>query len=422
MRRIAAFALLLSLLLGGAHAAIPVRMDDAAALLTEDGSVILPIGTYEDIIALGGGLFAAATGEGLYALMDAEGALLTDAVYDEFRMEGNFLLARKDGSWGLMGQDGAEIGAFAYSRIETDGADGCWGIDGDSALFLLNADGTARDSGLRVLRIGEAAEGMLPVELSAGLWGCCDASGNSMISAEYEYVGSFVGGRAAAVSGGLYGAIDPAGAWIVVPEYDFLEISAAGFMLVSNEDGAKVLDMDGCERAVYSGGNVYAALAGAGYIVGDGEALRIYDATGSLLHEAVPDAAVSEGMGEQLVLSEGMWGEKCVRLMGTQSTYQNLYPLGTAGGEAVYACMEVNAARYENDLLHEIQISVDMDTARYGIVNAAGEQILPCDYVSIDFLADDRFLVSNENRWQMIDSKGKIFWSRRITQTEAPSS
>ena len=422
MRRIAAFAIMLSLLLGSARAAVAVRMDDASALLTEDGSVIVPAGTYEDIVALGGGLFAASSEGELYALMDAEGALLTDAVYDGFRRTDRALLAHRDGAWGQMGPDGAEIGAFAYSRIETDGADGCWGIGEGSELIVLNADGTARDSGLRVLRIGGAAEGLLPVELSASLWGCCDASGGLAIPAEYEYIGSFVEGRAAAVSDGLYGAIDRSGAWIVEPEYGFLEISAAGFMLAANKDGAKVLDMDGGERALYSGANIYAALAGVGYIVGDGESLRIYDASGTLVQEAAPNAVVSEGMGEQLVLSEGMWGEECVRLLGTQTAYQNLYPLGTAGGEAVYACMKVNAARYENDLLHEIQISVDMDTARYGIANAAGEQSLPYNYVSIDFLSDDRFLARTESRWQMIDSGGRVFWSRRITQTEAPNS
>ena len=425
LRRILSCALLLFLLLGNARAAVSVRMDDTAALLAEDGAAIVPAGSYEDIVPLGGGLFAAASDARLYALMDETGALRTDSIYDEFRLQNDTLFALRGGAWGLMAVDGAELGAFEYTEIEADGEGNCWALREDvfgSALMLLATDGSARDSGVRVLRIGEASEGLLPVQLAVNRWGCCDPSGSMAIPAEYEYIGSFTSGRAPAVSGGMYGAIDRSGEWVVAPAYDFLEISEGGFMLAANADGVRLLDADGGERAFHPGENIYAALAGEGYIIGDGDSLRIFDAAGTLLEETAPDVVISEGVGGQLVLAEGMWGERCVRLLGTDEAYQNLYPLGTANGGALYACMQVNAARYENDLLREIQISVDMDTARYGVVNGAGEQILPCDYASIEYLSDDRLLVRTEDQWRMIDSAGKVYWRRRITQTEAPSS
>lgn len=424
MKRIVTFVLLLLLVFDCAHAAVSVRMDDAAALLTEDGAVIVPAGVYADIVPLGDELFAASHDGQLYALMDGDGAELTDALYDEFRMDGELLLARRDSAWGLMGRDGEEFGAFEYERIEADGEGGRWALRGELSpdmLVLLASDGSSRDSGLYVLRIGEASEGLLPVELDAGRWGCCDPSGELAIPGDYDYIGSFIAGLAPAVSGGMYGAIDRSGEWAVDPIYDFLEISAGGFVLAVNGEGARLMDLNGGELAVYSGEDIYAALAGAGYVIGDSDALRVFDAAGTLLEELAPDAAVSEGVGEQLVLSEGMWGESCVRLLGTDAAYQNLYPLGMAGGEAVYACMRVNAARYENNLLKEIQISVDMDTARYGMVNGSGEQILPCHYTHIEYLSDDRILVRAARQWQMIDSRGKILWYRRIIQTEAPS-
>ena len=424
MKRIAILALLVMLAFGNALAAVSVRMDDAAALLTEDGTELIPTGAYADIVPLGGGLFAASSDGVLFALMDSDGNLQSDALYDGFRMEDEVLLAQRNGTWGLISEDGAELGAFEYSRIETDGEGGLWALrdeEGADALLLLDLDGRTRDSGLRVLRIGEASEGLLPVQLEAGRWGCCDREGQLAIQANYDFIGSFVSGRAAAVTDGRYGAIDQSGEWIVEPVYDFLEISKEGFILAADMDGAWLLDMDGGERAAYVEEDVYAALAGAGYVIENGESLRIFDASGALLEELAPDASVSEGVGEQLVISEGMWGEHCVRLLGTEVAYQNLYPLGTAGEEAVYACMEVNAARYVNDLLREIQIAVDMDTARYGLVNGVGEQILRCNYVSIEYLSDDRFLVRTERQWQMIDSRGKIFWRRRVTQTEEPS-
>lgn len=423
MRRFVSIVLLLALLLGSANASVSVRMDDAAVLLAEDGAELVAAGAFEDIVSLGDGLFAASFDGDLYALMDENGALLTDALYSDLRLDGGMLFARRGGAWGLMDRGGAELSAFVYSRIETDGV-GCWALRGDEgpdALLLMDFAGSVRDSGLRVLRTGEARDGLLPVLLESNLWGACDAEGHMAVPAEYDFIGSFVAGRAAAVSGGLYGAIDPSGAWVAAPAYDFLEISDGGFMLAADAGGAYLMDLDGRKLVAWSGEDIYAAIAGSYFIIGDGEALRVFDAAGTVLAELAPDASVSEGVGEHLVISEGMWGEECVRLLDTETAYQNLYPLGTAGGEPVYAYMEVNAARYENDLLHEIQISVDMDTARYGLANGAGERVLPCDYLSVEFLADDRFLVRTERQWQMIDSSGKVCWRRRVTKTEASS-
>ena len=421
MKRIAMFAMMALLAFGDAFAAVSVRMDSDAALLMEDGTQLVSAGAYADIVPLGSDLFAASSDGERFALMDAEGALLTDSMYDEFRVEGDLLLAQRGGEWGLMNEDGTELGAFAYRRIAADGEGGFWALRED-ALVLLDADGSARESGLRALRIGEASEGLLSVQTQAGRWGCCDRSGRLVIPTDYDYIGNFVSGRAAAVSDGRYGAIDRSGGWIVEPIYDFLEISESGFILAADRDGALLLDLEGGEIAAYLEENIYAALAGDGYVIENGESLRIFDASGALLEELAPDASVTEGIGEQLIISEGMWGETCVRLLGTEAAYQNLYPLGMAEGEPVYACMEVNAARYANDLLHEIQIAVDMDTACYGLVNGAGEQILPCGYISIEYLANDRFLVRAERQWQLIDSEGKIYWRRRVTQTEAPNS
>lgn len=424
MKRLALLAVCAALLLGGARASVAVRMEDTAALISEDGGEIVAEGVYEDIVPLGGGLFAATKDGARYALMRGDGELLTFALYDELRLCGDVLCARRDGGWGLLGLDGAERGAFAYDEVLYDGAGGLWalrGAEGLTTVLLPDADGSARDSGLRVRDCGAPAEGLLPVEMEDGRWGWCDAEGAMAIPADFEWAGSFISGRAPAVLDGHYGAVDAAGAWVAAPEYDFLEISAEGFILAAGERGVTVLDADGSTLAEYAGEGVWGALAGADYVVGDANALRVYDASGTLLEELGPDAAVSEGVGAQLVLSEGMWGERCVRLSGTEALYQNLFPLGTLGDEALYACMEVGAARYENGLLGEIQVSVDMDSARYGVVNGAGEQLLPGRYRSIEYLGNDRLLVRADRMWRVIDTKGRGYWNSRVRQTAAPS-
>lgn len=127
-------------------------------------------------------------------------------------------------------------------------------------------------------------------------------------------------------------------------------------------------------------------------------------------------------MGDQLIISEGAWGEECVYLNGGSRRWQNLYPLGSVGGEAIYACMTANVGRYMNDLLGEVQLSTDMDSARYGVTDSRGEPLLDCNYVSIELLGEDRLLARTEAQWQLIDIEGRVLWSFDAPmQTEEPS-
>lgn len=430
MKRIMALGMALILSMGSACAAVSVRMDDAAALLSEDGAEIVPAGAYDDIVDLGGGLFAAQTG-GRYALMGADGELKTAAEYGDLRLTGDFLIAESSGGWGMLDLDGRELSAFGYAQLEPTGEGGCWAALGSQdnlepgEFCTLDAQGRERTTEMEIRQMGDpGAGGLLPILLPGyESWGYCDAQGYLQIEPRFEYAGPFVAGCAAVVAEGRYGAVDADGNYVVAPEYDFLEVSPSGFILAARaQEGAWVFGADGALRAEYAGEDVFAALVGGGYAVADPAAVELYGADGALLAEFGPDAAVYEGMDGQLIASEGMWGEACVGILGTQPRYQNLYLLGRAQGAPVYASMSARVARYMNDLLGEIQLSVDMDTARYGLVGAAGEELLPCRYELIEALCDDRFLVYAQGRWQMIDAAGKVYWSRAATRTEAPNS
>lgn len=413
MRRLVFWAVCLAMAMGSASASMAVRMDGAAALLSEDGTVIVDVGAYEDIVLLGEGLFAATADGAHYALLDADGTALTDARYDELRACGSALAACRDGGWGLLDRDGAELGAFEYAEILADDSGARWALreeEDELTAYALGANGRERGEGIAILRAGEPGGGMLPLEFKDGRWGYCGAEGELVIPARFDWAGRFAAGIAPAVEGGRYGAIDESGAWVVAPEHDFIEISEDGLILAAGEGYVALFSTEGLALAEYLGEGVWGALAGEGYVIGDSESLRVFDSAGEVVEELAPDAAVSEGVGGQLVISEGMWGEECVRLSGTQERYQNLYPLGTANGEPVYACMEVRAARYQNDLLHEVQVSVDMDSARYGLVDGKGEVLLPCGYTAIECIGDDRFLVRDESQWRVVNSWGKVYW------------
>ena len=412
------------MLIFGAQASVCVRLEDGAALLDADGGVIVPLGTYGDIARLDDARFAAST-DGLWALMDEGGALLTPALYEDLRIAGGLVAACIDGQWGLLGRDGDAKTEFLYTRIAWDESGAFWALKTNPAdmesdvLFLLDGDGIEQETGLMVRRLGEASQGRIAVQLPDGLWGYCDADGELVIPARYGSAGAFVSGCAPVTLDGCFGAIDTSGNMIVPAQYDALEISSAGVILASAAgEGVRAFSSEGAEIAFYPGDELFGAVVGDGYAI-FAEETYVYGPDGSLLHTASAKAAVYEGLNGQILLADGAWGESCVYIAGTENAYQNLYPLGMAGEDALYACMQVNAARYMNDLLNEEQLAVDMDSARYGVTNDRGETLLNAEYESIEYLGEGRLLLYAQGLWQMADSAGNVYWSHGVRQDEA---
>lgn len=430
MKKLLSMLLCLLLLCGRAGAGMCIRLDGGALLLNRDGSEIVPLGVYDDIVPLSDAIYAAGR-DGLYALMDAGGGLLGEFAYTFLESAGGLIIAESAGMRGLLSPDGTPRTAFEYTRILPVGDGRFWAIKGDGTdfesdeLFIIGPDGSEAATGLFIRRMQPAGEpGLLAVlRPASGLWGYCDAGGEMIIPARYSYAGPFLHGLAPVVENGFYGVISPDGQAVIAPEYDYLEICAGGFVLAGlSQQGVWVFDLNGNVIARWEGEETAAAPVGEGYAVYDGEALTLYGAGGEAIARGGQDASAYEGLDGQFLLADGPWGETCVGIVGTQPRYQNLYPLGWAGGEPVYAFMEANSARYINDLLGEVQLSVDMDSARYGIADSRGEALVPAEFDSLTYLEDDRILARSGEYLQVMDTAGSIYWSRGIRQTEEPSS
>lgn len=421
--------LLALLFCASAQAAVSVRLEDGAALLDAQGSVILDFGVWEDIVLLGENRFAAQR-NGMYALMDETGAALTEAVYGDLRACGALFLACRDGKWGVLQADGSVLADFRYTRLIPGEAGFFWALKTDpddlnsDALFLLDASGREKSAAFSVRRTAEASGcGLLAVQLSEnGLWGFCDQYGNLAVPAEYESVGRFAAGIAPVVKDGCWGAIGTNGNLLIPARYDSLEITGAGSILASGMgEGVQLFSSEGKSISSHTGEGAFAAALGDGYVLYEKESVRIFDAEGNERFTASPDAAVSEGLNGQILISDGPWGEENSYIAGTEPRYRHLYPLGTAGDMPLYACMSVSASRYMNELLGEVQLAVDMDSARWGVADADGNLLLPMEYESIQYIAEGRLLVRMEGQLQLLDLSGNVLWTHGVRQSEAAS-
>lgn len=412
-------AICLCMIWDGAHAAVSVRMDEGALLLREDGNEIVSLGVYEDIVALGNDLFAAEK-DGLYLLLDGEGKARTEARYSDLCPAGDVFLACRDGLWGLMDVAGTEIGEFAYETVTTDGEGHFWAMQtvggristGD--VFLLDAMGGKINATVQIGELSDTAgDGLIAVYLpETAQWGYMDAQGEMVIPAQYSTAGAFACARAAVVQNGCWGVIDTGGGCIVSPEYDALEISQAGFIIgMQSGIGVYLLNLNGEEIAFYEGDECFACVVGNGYSLYDGRELYLYDASGTFIESISRLGSVYAGLNGQWILSDGAWGENCVYLSGTEKKWQNIYPLGMAGEDALYVCMQVNVARYVSELLGEVQLAVDMETARYGVLGADGEARIPCEYETIEYLGNERLLLYGDGMWSMTDTRGAVYWN-----------
>lgn len=425
------FCLVLCALLiwGSAQAAVCAHTDAGALLLEENGNEIVPLGVYEKIVALGGGRFAAEQ-DGMLLLLDECGNALTEALYSDLRRSGEWILACWNSLWGLLDQTGAQQSEFIYESLVSDGEGHFWALKAEGTrmdakeVFMPDGSGGEIATGVLAERLGdEAGEGLIAVRLTDDkLWGYIDACGSIAIPAQYRHAGRFCGGRAAAVSEGAWGVIDAGGAWIVPAEYDALELSEAGFLAASRMgEGVWILDFNGELLAFHEGEECYAAVVGNAYSIYDGSELRLYDASCALLETLSRRGSVYAGLNGQWILSDGAWGEECVYLSGTETKWQNISPLGISEGTALYVCMRADSVRYVSELLGEIQIATDMESARYGVLNAEGELLIPCEYEAIEYAGSDRLLLYANGTWRLTDPQGEIYWSYTSTQSEEPN-
>jgi len=131
---------------------------------------------------------------------------------------GSTVQVQRDGFWGIAEADGVEMIPCEYERISTFSNDRAivkkngeiYAVDRENNRIALLSGGAAD--------IGNLAEDRIPL-LIGGVWR--RASGDFTLgAAEFEQLGTYSCGYAAAKTGGKWGVVDKGNDWLIPAEYD----------------------------------------------------------------------------------------------------------------------------------------------------------------------------------------------------------
>lgn len=403
-----------------------VVTDDLAALLDRDGAEIIPPGVYDDLFSVVDGTLYAAGEPGAYALCDAFGRLLTEPAYEMFSAMDDVVLFRQDGLFGAMTMEGEILQSAQWTRLVPT-ADGRFFAlrtnpldDSADVVWMLSPNEEPVSTGVRTASgLAPLADDRMPFRApDTELFGYLDSNGRVTIPAQYDYAGSFEDGLARASMDGKFGIISVDGSWIIRPEYDFLELGDGIFVGLSGRELCVVYDAANCvERFRVEGVNLRVAAVGSHPIVVDDSGMSLYSADGELLLRTAANSTIAPGAEEELILSDGDWGSHCVVIIHPDGTLserrdQHLLPLD----ENRYAFMTMTVATYYSDALQSIRYSCDYDSMRFGMMDAAGNEIIPAEFTEIRRLALYRYLTIAPDFLRVIDENGNVLWQYELKE------
>ena len=175
-------ALLAAALLCSTALAAPIAANflDSAALIDEDGAVIVAPGAYDFIFALddAGELFCGGSNEGgayRYALLSGAGEPLSEQVYDMLALEDGVVVFTQNGLYGAMTTGGEVLAEAAYTQLVSNGEGGFLALttdcfdDQSDGLYRIDETGAVSATGVQTLgALNWFSDGLMPL-ISAGV-------------------------------------------------------------------------------------------------------------------------------------------------------------------------------------------------------------------------------------------------------------
>lgn len=432
LKRLAVLALVLMALTRSAFASecLCLVIPEMAALIDEQGEYVLEGEGIEDAFVVREGAIYAAGKKGDYRLYDSCGEPLGETRFSMIDDLGDRLIFRADGLYGAMDERGNVIIPAVWTQLTANDSGGYLALDSDplderaDELVHIDSEGTENRTGVyTACGLSTVLSGRMPIMTGENRYGAVDGEGQVVVDTQWRYIGDFEGGVAIAVGDAGMGLIDVDGEEVLPAIYDLIERSPS--MIVARSDTrVEVYAPDGAVRLfTIQGNDLDVEVVGEHLVAADAERVCLYDAAGALLAEEPAGTTYAQGTMGQVIAAQGVWGEACQWLIdadGSPASGLRQFIIPLCDGR--YAFLEMKGVAYYSDLLARLQTSWDYDSARWGLMDASGREILPARFKEIRALGETRLLLLEEGVAHLSDIDGNVIKSWVTAETEAPSA
>lgn len=331
-------------------------------------------------------------GDNKYGFMRENGEEIAPFIYDiAYPFSEGLACVYKEGKYGYIDLEGETAIPFAYDRA-TPFAEGlAYFAAGDSYGFM---DKTGEPVFYFECDSVSSFQEGLAYFCKDGYYGYIDQKGQVAIEPVFDDAGYFKEGLAKVMKEGRYGVIDRDGVLVVVAEYDSIDIDDT-FIIARSEGKYACFDREG--KVLLEEDNiddVYVMTGGKGKYIRFEKADKqgLIDEKGNILIEPVYDWISSLIPEHNLAL---IWDKELYGVVDFQ---------GEVKIPAIYDSIYYD--RYVESAEGGMLILTDADGNRESVDVTDFSEKIPCNYNSIDWIDEDRAVVSLNGLSGIIDREG----------------
>lgn len=419
-----AFVLLAGLFCTSALAAIPVNAN-VAALIGEDGTVIIEPGKYEQFIDFGmPGLFAAQSPDGGFLIVDETGARRGDATYDYLEAADGAIFYTRGEKYGVLDANLNELVPCDYTWLVPNGEGGYLALrtdiwdDSPDGVYLIDESGYVSPTGIKVASVLWSFSGGMSQALSVdnGRYGYLNARGQWQLRPQYAYAEPFMNGLAVATLDSGTGVIDTRGNWRIMPKYDFIDRGTEADSLIAAVRYNELVDVFRASDQSYlftltcDTEGAYTALSGKILFIFSTSSVRAVNDAGETILELPASASITSAGEKRLFVYPDSWGTKSAYLAdlnGTRvsDTYQDFGLFATVDGVDYFTVSTFDMEETEDGM---IWLS---DTMRRGLIDENGREVLPIAYTELSSPAPGYIQAQDETGVHLLKMDGTEIWS-----------
>ena len=412
MKRIFAFALVVSFLFSLNAGALIAVNGSFSALVSENGENIVLPGAFAGIFKITDGLYRGKSSEtGKFSLMTEKCEMLTESKYTLFiKIAENAVLFEQDGKYGVMDEKANMTVPPEYTWLVSNGAGGYLALRTDvwdntpDGVYLIDETGYVSPTGVKVASfLMEFSEGLSPaLSTENGKYGYLNCEGQWEIRPQYAYADAFLGGIAVATLDSGSGVIDKKGSWQITPKYDFVDIgnkNGPAIACVDYEGSVTVFSKDTFEKAYSFDQDLmgaYVSVSGDSIIAYFDDRVAEFDFSGNEIASVSSQgylfpaqSGYTIGYDDENAFLTDSFGKRVL------DGYRELTEL-TDDGENVYFTF--------------VKGEVTVDGYRVGVVDQTGREILPCSYTSVIVPEEGYLQAENENGMYLFTLTGEPVW------------